>query len=787
MGIPRSGTWRSSWAWCWCTTAILIAWSPPAEAQVDQRSAIDVESASLPEAIAELARETGVSIGTEGTLPRLRSHPVKGRMSVDRALSHMLAGTGYVARRVGATAWRIERTPQRQAAVGGRPKEIPPTIGAEILVTGTKRELSLDNAAIAVAVVRPDAIQQVRVTSDSAFVAVNVEGFSLTGQGPGRNRMFLRGVADSAFGGRTQSTVAVLLDDARITYAAPDPDIRLVDVERVELLKGPQGSLYGTGALGGIYRVVTRRADLSNMEFAIGLTAETVEHGSSGASGAVVANLPLARDKVGLRLVAYGELAPGWVDTGTKKDSNTSGLSGVRAGLGVDLGDGWRADATGFGQWLGVDDSRYVYESLARRRPAQLAEKHDNDLLHGSLRVARDEGPIRIVMSSGYTSHVVDEQIDATQGAELLGMTDPERLLDANRYKVWDNEIRANGQIGRLGWLGGISYLSARQDSSRDLTGLAGSTMNVDSDDRSAEELALFGELSLPLTGRIEATAGARVFRSLIEERRAEGAEAAELRFIRYGVTPDFGLSWKPKVGRLIYLHYGSAFRQGGTGIGEDGTIEALEGDELATLSAGWRDTLGMIRFDLGLYHSWWSEIQSDVLRPNGLIETANVGDGEITGAELSVEAEPAERWRLQGGAMLQSAKIDPVNASSDGDRRLPVVPDMTFRAAVLHDFYLGDWDMSARAQLNYFGSARLSFDPALDRKMGKVFDATAELRASRGPFGLSLEVLNLLAGRHDTFAYGNPLRVRTAPQFTPQQPRTFRLTLSYRPGGSAD
>ena len=111
----------------------------------------------------------------------------------------------------------------------------------------------------------------------------------------------------------------------------------------------------------------------------------------------------------------------------------------------------------------------------------------------------------------------------------------------------------------------------------------------------------------------------------------------------------------------------------------------------------------------------------------------------------------------------------------------------MSFRAAVIRNFYLGDWDMSAKAQLNYTGSARLSFDPALDRKMGKVFDTQAELRASRGSFSIALEGLNLFNGRHDTFAYGNPLRVRAAPQFTPQRPRTLRLTLVYRPPASGD
>ena len=703
-------------------------------------------------------------------------------MSVDEALVRMLVGTDYFARRVGANAWRIEKVPQRRTLAASQSRSAPLAIGKEIIVTGTKRSVSLDSAPIAVAVARPDAVAQMQPASDSASVASQVEGLALTGQGPGRNRMFLRGVADSAFGGKTQSTVAVLLDDARLTYSAPDPDIRLVDVERVELLKGPQGSLYGTGAIGGIYRVVTHRADLSNVDISGSATGEVVEHGAFGGSAALVANLPLVQDRVGLRLVGYTEKTAGWVDTGSRSNSNGSDVLGLRVGLGVDVGSGWRADLTGFGQWLNLKDSGYVYSPYARLRPAQLPEPHDNDLLHGSLRMERDRGPVRFVLSSGYTRHDVDDTFDATRGADTFGLADPAQLLDRNEYTVWDNEIRADGHWGAIGWLGGVSYLSSTQDSERDLLGFSGTSLNVDSDQRATEELALFGEVTVPLTSSLESTVGARGFRSLIEESRTEGPDSVERRFIRYGLTPSVGLAWHPRAGNLVYLHYGSAFRQGGTGIGSSEAIEALDGDELATISAGWRDTEGMLRFDLGLYHSWWSSIQSDVLRPNGLIETANVGNGAITGAELSLEVEPAENWHLQAGAMVQSALIDAADAPPGADdRRLPVVPDMTFRAAVVRDFFLGDWDVSAKLQMNYIGSARLSFDPDLDRKMGKVLGADAHIRASRGSLIVALEVLNLFDGRHDTFAYGNPLRIRQMQQYTPQEPRTARLTLVFR------
>ncbi len=763
--------------------APLIAWSLPAEAR-DERREIAIEPGTLPEALNELSRETDISIGTDGTLPHVATKAVRGRMTAERALRRILQGSGMVARQVGPTAWRIEPVRERaipapRAATAAPP---PATFGTDIIVTGTKRRLSLDSTPDAVSVVLPGQVLGVRAGDGTAAVARQVDGLTLTGEGPGRNRIFLRGVADSPFSGHSQSTIAVLLDDSRLTYAAPDPDVRLVDVERVEVLKGPQGSLYGTGALGGIYRVVSRRADPTQTDFALSASTQAVAHGRVGVGGSAMANLPLVADRIAVRLVGYGERAPGWIDTGDRRDSNASDLTGVRGGLGIEAGGGWRIDLTGLGQWLGVDDSSYVYRDEIYRRPAQLPERHDNDLVHASVRAAREGGSTTFVMSSGYTVHEVDNRYDATFGAAALGLPDPQLLDDDNHYTVWDNELRATGRLGRLSWLAGVSHLQATQRSTRELTGRNNSSLLVDSDHRKAVETGMFGELTLPLTSTLSATAGARVFRSLIEEERAEGSLAADRHLVRYGVTPSAGLAWQPRRGRLLYLHYGSAFRQGGTGITEDGEIDTLDGDELATLAAGWRETRGALRFDLGLYRSWWSSIQSDVLRSNGLIETANVGDGSITGAELSIEADLGAGWRARGGAMAQSALLDLQDAPPGiGDRRLPVVPSSRLRGSVAKDWALGAWDLTAEAGLDYTARARLSFDPALDRPMGDVLDGSMGLSARRGHISASLEVRNLLGGHHDSFAYGNPLRILAMPQHVPQQPRTVELTLTWR------
>jgi len=706
-------------------------------------------------------------------------------MSVAEALKHLLRRSGYVARRVGPTAWRIEPAALSGAAPPPGPaptSEAPALEQNNIVVTATKRGLKLQDAPIAATVVAVAPPHQLDPTGDTESVADRVEGLTLTGQGAGRNRIFLRGVADSPFGGKAQSTVAVLLDDARLTYVAPDPDIRLVDVDRIEVLKGPQGSLYGSGALGGIYRIVTNRPDPSSFSISGAVNAQSVTNGEFGAGGSLVVNVPLVTEIAALRVVGYGENAPGWINTGTRKDSNSSTVRGVRAELGVEMGDGWRADATAFGQWLDVRDSDYTYRPEAHGRPAQLAEPHDNDLLHGSFRLAMD-GNTSVVLSTGYTSHDVNDRYDATQGAGTFGLADPQSLDDTAHYSLWDNEARLNGSLGRFGWLGGVSYLDARQHALRVLNGINANSVTLETVANHAEEAALFGEATLPLGDDFDATIGGRLFHSVLHEQRTSaGAEGSEERR-RTGITPSAALAWHPRPGRLLYLRYGSAVRQGGTTVQTNGTVQRLDGDELATAEAGWREETGPWSFDLSLYHSWWGDVQSDVLLPNGLTETANVGRAAISGAELTVKARIAERWRLEAGGMAQSALLvrNQTGLKLD-DRRLPVVPSWTFRSSVEHDFAIDDWLATVSADARYVGPSRLSFDPALDRPMGNYVQFDAGVEATKGKWTVGIDAENLFDARGDSFVYGNPLRLLLANQYVRQDPFDIKVSLIVRP-----
>ncbi len=742
---------------------------------------IEIPALPLAEAIAQVSRQGGVSIGTDETLPVIMARRVHDAPDVARAFAAMLAGSGLVAHRAGPTAWRISlarpsanpKTPVRRPYAA-----LPANDDRSIVVTAAKRPQPFRDIARSVTVARLSAAQKQDPAFDTAMVGESTEGLTLTSLGPGRNRMFLRGVADSPFDGASQSTVAVLVDDSRLTYSAPDPDLRLVDVDRVELLKGPQGSLYGTGALGGIYHIVTNRANLQQTDGAITAEITGLAHGGVGATAALVANLALAPDAAGFRLVAYASREPGWIDTGPRRDSDATHVEGGRVDLGLDPGAGWRIDVAGLVQYTNTADSQYTYAAGARSRAEQLAEPHDNDLNQISVRATGPIGAVDAVLVTSYSVHEVDDTFDATTGANSFGLAAPRLFQDFRHYTVWDSEARFTGKLGSIQWLAGFDHVEAAEHELRNLTAAVQSLI-IDDNHRISSDTGLFADLTLPLGGRLAIDAGGRLYRSELHATRDAGGTLTSDEVGKFGVTPSAALIWRPRRDRLLWLRYGSAFRQGGLGNDSAGKMHAFTGDDVSTIEAGWREQSRAGQFDADTFVNWWHDIQSDILLPNGLIETRNAGQARIFGAEASLSRRLGRSWQVSLGASVQSARLvqNQLGIALE-DRRLPVIPVYTLRGQLERNFRFVGASGRVGLMLRYLGPSRLSFDPRLDRPMGKTLDSRFDASLDWGRTRLDFKIENLLDRAGDTFAFGNPFRVAT-PQYTPQPPLRTMLGLT--------
>jgi outer membrane receptor protein involved in Fe transport len=693
----------------------------------------------------------------------------------------MLDGSGLMAVPLGANSFRLQ--PQVVNAQPAVVQAIPDL--EEVVVMAAKRQQAWHTVPIPVTVISGEQLAfgaQPRGSREAWLLDATT---SSTNLGPGRERQFIRGVADSAFLGPSQATVSVQFDEARATYDAPDPDLMLRDVEQVEILKGPQGPLYGTGALGGVFHIVPRRPDLQHFDWQAGAQ---LQMGSSdaGAGGDLMLNAPLVKDQLAVRGVVYASTEPGWIDNAMgRDDANDTRIRGMRVAARGALSQEWMLDVQGVSQALTTYDSQYVNAAGSLHRTGVLAEPHDNDFnlaaVTGRGRLWRHDA----LLTASYVEHEASGVLDASDAAAAWSETAPLRYRDDRHYSVLNLEARlASEELARIAWLAGVSYLYARTDLAGSLETAAGTKREILSLAQQASEAALFGEVSFDLPWSLRATGGLRLFSS---EAQNEGREAllekgSDSDF--FSATPSASLDWRsPDERRFIFLRYARAVRPGGLNL-DAAELRRFAPDELSNVDLGTRlllhaDTLSL---QSTLFATHWSHIQSDHLLANGLIGTRNAGASTILGVESALAWQLDDRWRIEAGATLQRARLDRAVVPEEDDQRLPVVPQFRMRTSVVHARSFGRWQAQLRLDLSYTGSSRLSFEPLLDRAMGDYWRADLDAQLRRNQFTLLLGLSNLLDSRADTFAYGNPFSVRTRAQFTPLAPRTLSLRLIYSP-----
>ena len=703
-------------------------------------------------------------------------------MSTGEALRLLLDGTGWRAVSVGSGVWRIERLPAHpivpRTPAARRPLPLPPV--PDIVVTGMKRRELFANTAASLAVLDTDRLAMLGDAPDTGSVASALTGLTVTNLGSGRDRLFIRGVADSPFDGFGQSSVSVQVAEARATYDAPDPDLRLVDMAQVELLKGPQGPLYGTGALGGVFRLVPARPDPG--KFAGSLTVGTTFTKSGGAAGDVeaVVNAPILAGDLAVRAVGYRIGQGGWIDSGGPREVNHGQTSGLRVGVRARPG-AWTIDVLGLGQSSSVADSQYVEGSDTLTRAPRIAEPQDTDFSLASLTATGPLNSMTLTAVASTARQELQATYDASAGAMTLGGTAPAAYKDDRHYSVSTAELRLAGRLGPLDMLAGVSWLGASTDASGTLSDTQG-THAVLTVSRKISETALFGEMTIRATHKLSGTVGLRLFRSAIDDERSQGDSNVAAIHAVMRASPSVTISWQPGERFLVFARYASALRPGGVQppASTGGTAMNYQADELqsAELGVRWHSPAGF-SVDGALFASTWGHVQADYLGSDGLVTTRNAGDANNEGLDLTLSWQPHGRWSLSLGVLAQHARITTsAQTTMLPDRRLPIVPDLAAHSEASYRFAVRRWDMRATLRASYIGETRLSFDPGLDRENEPVTNVAAALSASRSGWTVRGGVDNLLDSRADSFAFGNPFSVLANDQHTPVRPRTITLSL---------
>lgn len=785
--------------------AVTVIISPSLVLAAEANVNFKIPAQSTRDALKALALQAGISIAdrSEGRCAGA-TKAVNGFMSLRQALDRVLAGSACTYRFIDPHAVLVFAALTTPKAP---PASITPTeTSSEVVVLADRQPASISRSPYSVTKLDRAALRDGGV-SETSDIAPLVAGMTVTNLGPGRDKIFLRGLSDGVLTGRTQSTVGLYLDDVAISYDAPDPDLRLVDVAAVEVLRGPQGALYGAGPIAGVVQYQTNRPSLTTYSADLAVEAAATEGGAPSRSVEGVLNLPIISGRVGLRLVAYDQLDGGYIDNiDTNRDNvNTSRRSGGRAVVRFDLSPALSVNVGGVFQSLSSADSQYDTAGLPLyERAVRIAEPHDNDFAEafGQLRW-RGDG-LELKSTTALIRHVLDSRYDATAALPLLaaGVPGVAAYDEALHKRLLTQDTTLSTVAGRdLQWSVGFFYLRAAEGDVSALSSLqTGDFGGLYREDRESveETYAIYGETTRRLLPRVFLTIGARAFRTSADVdavvHASDGVRRVALSQHTSGVAPKVVARFDATSALTIYAQATEGYRGGGvntaglagqalpTGLAGRPPFLAYRGDQLWNYEIGLRGQGwgGAAQFHLAAFYASWRNLQSDQLLPSGLPYTANLGFAINKG----VEAE----GRLDIGAFALQSNLTWNNPelvapgpgfTSLRDASLPAISRLSGGVAVGYRRRLTDSStLHLGLDLNYVDRSKINLFTN-----GTVMGGYTKGRASIGLDGprwrLQLSADNLFGRPANTFAYGNPFTAPQGEQITPLRPRTFTVRLS--------
>lgn len=755
-------------------------------------------------ALMALARQSGLSLGFAPGARCGGRAGVTGRLSVDAALARLLEGSGCEARRPDPRTIVIRPAAAPRAAAPARPEPPQPRADlAEVVVTASRTEQLLSHAPSGLTAIDGATLARAGI-SDVRDLSLLAAGVTVTNLGPGRDKVILRGLSDGPLTGHTQSTVGLYLGDLRLTYNAPDPDLPLADVARVEVLRGPQGSLWGAGSIGGVLHVVPNPPDTAERAASLSASVRSTAHGSASMDAQGVVNLPWAAGDGALRIVAWSEIAGGVVDDDQRglDDMDRSRRRGARAALLWRPGDHLELDLMAVTQGINTRDAAYADPAVGRlARRSAVAQPHDNDFRAVTLGARWSAAWGRLTATLAALDHEIGTTYDAAAAPPSLHPPGqgPLALTEENEIRALIGEVRASSAgLGRLQWTAGVFTSGGDQRLATRLDTVAGTAGYAESRRDRLFEAAVFGELAYDLRPDVTLTIGGRAFLARLSARSEVSVGDPVARFAGRtrgeGMAPRVVLAYRPRDQITLYAQAAEGYRTAGfntagapgQAFGVASGLQPLRrygGDELWSYEFGarWRDPERGLAMRLAGFQADWRDIQADLLLPSGLPFTANLGDGRSRGLEAEVA------W-IRGGLRVAANLVaqDPeLRRPAPGlparvDSGLPGVPKLGFAASAGYERPLdSQFRLAGRVSYAYVGRSRLVFDATTAPAMGGYGDLRVSVSLAGPAATIELSIDNLLDERGDTLAYGNPFLLRRQPVATPQRPRTIGVSLS--------
>jgi len=599
------------------------------------------------------------------------------------------------------------------------------TLGT-VIVSARKRDERQLDVPIAITAVTGEQIDAMGLRNVVDVINVT-PGASSIDNGGGFTQVQIRGVS-SSLGGNDNG---YYVDETPFTGVTVPwyPDTRSFDIDRVEILKGPQGTLFGEGSMGGTVRILTRKPEFDRFAAGVELDASTVKDGGNGRGAKAYVNVPLVDDRLALRIVATDEHTPGWIDdsvTGAQ-DVNDSDVRTFRGKLRFSPTDRWNIDLA---YW------KYENESTAASNTAY------DDMTNNSF-LASDNSWDSKSLTSVYDfegSQIVyafsDGNIHYPQDGALGGGLTLTAEIDMG---IRTHELRwASTGERALDWTVGYYKRDAERIDAIEIPGIISSNSR-----QTNKAQAVFGEVTAELPDPAwSLTAGLRYFEDKIDaiDVGSDGS-VSTLNGTFDSWNPRLSLSWKPAENATIYASAAKGFRSAqlqpissillAQQFGVD-LPSVIDADTIVTYELGAKTTLadGKVLLEGALFRSNWDKVAVRVpITPqiNGLANS----DGTTTnGVELNLVYQPNQAWMLQvGGSWIDAVYAEDVpNTPLDKGTAVYNVPKTTLHASASYG-----WDIGEQLRGTVSGYVNYSSARETSLTTGTPGDALTQLNLRTG------------------------------------------------------
>ncbi len=565
----------------------------------------------------------------------------------------------------------------------------------EIVVTAQKRTESAEKVPISMTVLSGKDLDK-STAEGVADVLNTVPAVStLSSYQGGGTLVTIRGVSAGEALLNGAGTVGYYLDSVPfgLVKEAIGPDESAYDLQRVEVLRGPQGTLYGANALNGVVRVLTNDADLDNYEFKARGSGSYTENGAGNYRDDVAINVPIVPDVLAARAVVGYEHESGWIDAPIGNNFNGADLLNLRLKVNAQVTD---ALSVVLSQWS--TRNRYGGPSVgenANYNPTTFPEPIHNDYDTTGLKATYDFKNFSIQSMTSYLNYRSNSSMDFT---EFEGVSN-HLVTDIGSRVVSEEVLATSTGDGDWRWSVGDMYRKATEDLVQAIPEFEFGLHYADE----SKSNAIYGEFTRLLLDRsLELTLGARYFHDNISQndQTGIGAPVFPAQSVADATTPRAVITWHPDTDWTLYGSYSQGFRSGFPQNASASALPATEPDRLINYEVGSKGNIfgGLMVIDAAVYYMNWEHVQQNItVTQNGVPFSATINGQSASGpgVDLAVTTRPLNGLTFNTTVGWNGLRMDRAEYSAGlllfpHGGRLNFSPEWTASAGAAYKFPLG-------------------------------------------------------------------------------------------------